>query len=249
MLNIFRHKFLFIATISLLIFLYIPNIKVQKVVAQLIPSPQIESLDANLNNASVYDFVESGFNYTQQLYGQPRIPVKKVNLRLHTRALTSLDNANKGEFTIYLSRKPSEYSFHGQLAHEIAHLLNAQLRDCYAEGLASVFAEKMLNTKNLDWSKWETYYQQGNEPFYGLTYSMMKEVSETAGSANMRRMLDFAVYNDGGKKLMYIDIDGWLSSMSDYTNTEVKKVINQHIAQVKIVVASKNNNFTCIKPR
>ncbi|MGB3513672.1 MAG: hypothetical protein WBA93_31600 [Microcoleaceae cyanobacterium] len=250
MLNILRSKFLLIATFSLLIFLYISNFKLPHVFAQLIPSPQIESLDANLNNSSVYDFVESGFNYTQQLYGQPRIPVKKVNLRLHTTPLTSLDNASQGEFTIYLSRKPSEYSFHGQLAHEIAHLLNAQLLDCYAEGLASVFAEKMLNSQNLDWSKWETYYQQGNEPFYGSTYSMMKEVAETAGSANMRRLLDFAVYNDGSKQqLMQIDINGWLSSMSDYTNTEVKKVINQHIAQVKIAVASKNNKFSCIKPR
>ena len=249
MVNILRSKILFLTIISLFTFVFIHNLNIQQVPAQLIPSPQIEALDASLNNSSIYDFVESGFNYSQQLYGEPRIPVKKVNLRLHTTPLTSLDNANKGEFTIYLSRKPSEYAFHGQLAHEIAHLLNAQLLDCYAEGLATVFSEKMLNNQNLDWSGWETYYQQGNEPFYGLTYSMMKEVTEVAGSANMRRILDFAVDNNASTKWMHIDINGWLSSMSDYTKTEVTKVIDKYISQVKRVVESKNNMYICIEPR
>lgn len=246
---IMRFKILFIAVISLFTFIFIHDLTVPKVFAQLIPSPQIESLDANLNNSSVYSFVESGFNYSQQLYGPPKIPVKKVNLRLHTTALTALDNPTKGEFTVYLSRKPSEYAFHGQLAHEIAHLLNAQLLDCYAEGLATVFSEKMLDRQNLDWSRWETYYEQGNEPFYGLTYSMMKEISETAGAENMRRLLQFAIYNDASKRWMYIDINGWLSSMSDYTKTEVKKVINQHITQVKGAVVSQNKMLTCIEPQ
>ncbi len=249
MRNLWRPKIFLTAAISLLIFLYIPNLNIQKVFAQFNSSPAIEALDANLNNSNIYSFLESGFNYTQQLYGEPKIPVKKVNLRLHKTPLTSLDNASKGEFTIYLSRKPSEYSFHSQLAHEIAHLLNAQLPDCYGEGLATVFAEKMLNRTNLDWSGWETYFQAGNEPFYGLTYSMMKEVSETAGGANMRRFLNFAVDNNASKKWMHINIDEWLSSMSDYTNAEVKKVINQHIAEVKKVVESKNNMFTCLEPR
>lgn len=249
MLNIWRQKKILTVAISLLTFLYIPHLYVDKVSAQLNSSPQIEASDNILNNPSVYDFIESGFNYSQQLYGKPRIPVKKINLRLHTNALTALNNASQGEFTIYLTRQPSEYAFHGQLAHEIAHLLNAKLLDCYGEGLATVFAEKMLKSKNLDWSGWETYYQQGNEPFYGLSYSMMKEVTETAGAAKMRRLLDFAVYNDANKKWMHIDIDGWLSSMSDYTKAEVKKVINQHIAQVKTVVESKNNLFTCVEPQ
>ena len=247
---IFRSEFFFIVTISLLIFLYIPNFNLPQVFAQLISSPQIESLDANLNSPNIYSFVESGFNYAQQLYGQPKIPVRKINLRLYTTPLTSLDNANTGEFTIYLSRKQSEYAFHGQLAHEIAHLLNAQLRDCYAEGLATAFAEKMLQRKNLDWNGWETYFKQGNEPFYGLTYSMIKAITETAGSANIRSLLNFAVYNNNSNQnLMHINIDGWLSSMSEYTQFEVKKIINQRINEVKKVVESKNNMFTCMKPR
>ncbi|MDJ0553439.1 MAG: hypothetical protein QNJ68_03180 [Microcoleaceae cyanobacterium MO_207.B10] len=249
MLIFFRRKTLLTVAISLLTFLYISHLNVEKVFAQLNSSPQIQALDPNLNNPSIYDFVESGFNYSQKLYGQPKIPVKKVNLRFNTRALTSLDNVAQGEFTIYLSRKPSEYAFHGQLAHEIAHLLNAQLLDCYVEGLASIFAEKMLNSQNLDWSRWETYYQQGNEPFYGLTYSMIKEVSETVGSANMRRLLDFAVYNDASKQLMHIDIDGWLSSMSDLTKTEAKKLIKKYIYQVKNVINSQNNMSTCLEPQ
>lgn len=248
MLIIFRIKFLLIALISLLICVYIPNFALHKVSAQFLSSPQIKALDANFNNPEISSFVQSGFNYSQQLYGQPRIPVKKVNLNLNTTPLTSLENANKGEFTIYLSRKPSEYAFHGQLAHEIFHLLNAQLLDCYAEGLATFFAEKMLTRNNLNWSGWEQYFQQGSEPFYGLTYLMMKEVSETAGAANMSRLLDFVVDSNSDKQWMRIDIDGWLSSMSDYVKIEVGKVINKHINQVQKVVESNNQIFSCFKP-
>lgn len=251
MLKLIRLKLLFTIFISLLIFLYIPNLsnlKSQKVSAQFLDSPEVKALDNNLNNSSISSFIKSGFNYSQQLYGKPRIAVKKINLRLHTTPLASLDNANKGEFTIYLSRKPSEYSFYGQLGHEIFHLLNAQLLDCYAEGMATVFAEKILTRNDLDWSGWETYFQQGYEPFYALTYSMMKEVSETAGSANMSRLLDFAIDNKADKKWMHIDINRWLSSMSDYVKIEVEKVINQYIYEVKPVVESKNNMYTCLAP-
>ncbi len=244
---ILRIKLLLIALISLLICVYIPNFAIQEVSAQFISSPQIKALDANFNNPKISSFVQSGFNYSQQLYGQPRIAVKKVNLNLNTTPLTSLENENQGEFTIYLSRKPSEYAFHGQLSHEIFHLLNAQLLDCYAEGLATVFAEKMLTRNNLNWSGWEQYFQQGSEPFYGLTYLMMKEVSDTAGSANMSSLLNFAVDNPS-KSWMRIDIDGWLSSMSDRVKIEVEKVINKHINQVEQVVELNNQMYSCFKP-
>ncbi|NEQ37892.1 MAG: hypothetical protein F6K40_17150 [Okeania sp. SIO3I5] len=248
MLIISRIKFLLITIISLIIFLYLPNFTFQKVSAQFIDSPEITALNASFNNPQIYSFVESGFNYTQQLYGKPRIPVKKVNLNLNTTALTSLDNANQGEFTIYLSRKSSEYAFHGQLAHEIFHLLNAQLLDCYAEGLATFFAEKMLTRNNLNWSGWEQYFKQGSEPFYGLSYFMMKEVSETAGATNISRFLDFVVYNNSSKQWMHIDIDGWLSSMSDDVKIEVEKVINKNITQLQQVTKSNNQMYTCLEP-
>ncbi|MCL2928679.1 MAG: hypothetical protein O4861_22145 [Trichodesmium sp. St16_bin4-tuft] len=248
MLIISRIKFLLIVTISLIIFLYFPNLTFQKVSAQFILSPEINALDASFNKPKIYSFVESGFNYSQQLYGKPRIPVKKVNLNLNTIPLTSLDNANQGEFTIYLNRKPSEYAFHGQLAHEIFHLLNAQLLDCYAEGLATLFAEKLLTRNNLNWSGWEEYFQQGFEPFYGLSYFMMKEVSDTAGETNMSRLLEFVVYNDSMKKWMHINISEWLSSMSDNVKIEVEEVINKHITQVQQVTESNNQMYSCLEP-
>ncbi|ABG50630.1 hypothetical protein Tery_1302 [Trichodesmium erythraeum IMS101] len=248
MVIISRIKFLLIVTISLIIFLYFPNLTFQKVSAQLILSPEINALDASFNKPKIYSFVESGFNYSQQLYGKPRIPVKKVNLNLNTTPLTSLDNANQGEFTIYLNRKPSEYAFHGQLAHEIFHLLNAQLLDCYAEGLATLFAEKLLTRNNLNWSGWEEYFQQGFEPFYGLSYFMMKEVSDTAGETNMSRLLEFVVYNNSMKKWMHINISEWLSSMSDNVKIEVEEVINKHITQVQQVTESNNQMYSCLEP-
>ena len=248
MVIISRIKFLLIVTISLIIFLYFPNLTFQKVSAQLILSPEINALDASFNKPKIYSFVESGFNYSQQLYGKPRIPVKKVNLNLNTIPLTSLDNANQGEFTIYLNRKPSEYAFHGQLAHEIFHLLNAQLLDCYAEGLATLFAEKLLTRNNLNWSGWEEYFQQGFEPFYGFSYFMIKEVSDTAGETNMSRLLEFVVYNNSMKKWMHINISEWLSSMSDNVKIEVEEVINKHITQVQQVTESNNQMYSCLEP-
>ncbi len=105
----------------------------------------------------------------------------------------------------------------------------------------------MLTRNNLNWSGWEQYFQQGSEPFYGLTYLMMKEVSDTAGSANMSSLLNFAVDNPS-KSWMRIDIDGWLSSMSDRVKIEVEKVINKHINQVEQVVELNNQMYSCFKP-
>ncbi|MCL2923862.1 MAG: hypothetical protein MGF17_04330 [Trichodesmium sp. MAG_R04] len=248
MFIISRIKFLLIATIYLIIFIYFSNLTFQKVAAQFISSPQIKALDASFNNPKIYAFIRSGFNYSQQLYGKPRIPVEKVNLKFNTTPLTSLDDESQGEFTIYLSRKPSEYAFHGQLAHEIFHLLNSQLLDCYAEGLATFFAEKMLTRNNLNWSQWKQYFQQGSEPFYGLSYLMMKEVSQIAGQTNMSHLLDFVVYNNYSKRWMHIDISKWLSSMSDSVKIEVEKVINKNIAQVKQVTESNNQMYSCVEP-
>ncbi|MCL2934354.1 MAG: hypothetical protein MGG11_19540, partial [Trichodesmium sp. MAG_R03] len=120
--------------------------------------------------------------------------------------------------------------------------------DCYAEGLATLFAEKLLTRNNLNWSGWEEYFQQGFEPFYGLSYFMMKEVSDTAGETNMSRLLEFVVYNNYSKQWMHIDISKWLSSMSDSVKIEVEKVINKNIAQVKQVTESNNQMYSCLEP-
>jgi hypothetical protein len=221
----------------------------EQVTAQSLTIPQVETTDAVLNDQKISDFVKSGYEFAVKLYGQPRIPVNTVNLRLHTSAMTSLNDANQGIFTIYLGRRPNEYSFYGQLAHEVAHLLNARLFDCYAEGLGSLFAERMLLKNGLDWSGWVNYYKQGGDPMYAATYFMMKDVSEAAGAANMKKLLSFAVKKPGAET-MYIDINAWLNSMSADSKEAVAEAINQNSAQVQAGLAKQHQGLlTCEQPK
>jgi hypothetical protein len=77
---------------------------------------------------------------------------------------------------------------------------------------------------------------------------MMKDVAEMAGKANMQRFLSFAVYNDETQQWMHVDINGWLSAMSDRVKAEVKKVINKHLPAVREAVTSADSLFTCREP-
>lgn len=248
MIKFLRWKFCILLGISLVTVSYVFPAYLQPVTAQRIPTPQVRALEPSLENQEISSFVKEGFNYAVELYGEPRISVNQINLQLNSRALTALNNPETGDFTIYLNRRPSEYAFYGQLSHEIGHLLNAQLFDCYVEGTNMVFAEKMLTKKGLDWSGWESYFRQGSEPFYGSTYFMMKDVAEIAGKANMQRFLSFAIYNDDTKQWMHVDINKWLSSMSDYVRTEVKNVINENMPAVREAVQSADPLFTCREP-
>lgn len=188
--------------------------------------------DQVISDPAVIDFANEGFSYAKQLYGEPKIPVKKVILRFAARPLTQIVNAEQGIFNIELLRRPNEYSFSGQLAHEIAHLLNARLFDCYAEGLATVFAEKMVVRKGLDWGGWLKYFQQGNEPFYGSTYLMVKEMAGVAGPDGMKRFLNYANYMVNNKDLMYVDIDKWLKSLGEDRASKIKVIISKYFTQV-----------------
>ena len=130
------------------------------------------------------------------------------------KAFTNITDAQKGFFTIFLSRRKDEYAFYGQLAHEIPHLLNARLYDAYAEGLNTVFAEKMLKQNDMDWSGWEEYYRKHNDPFYAATYLMMKDVAVVAGADSIRTLLQHAKVEPIDPQRMYIDIDAWISTLA-----------------------------------
>src|SRR3954454_21552388 len=136
--------------------------------------------DQIIDDTEANAFVQEGLSYAIELYGEPRIAVRKVILRYKPQGspFTNLTDARKGLFTIYLTHKPAEYAFYGQLAHEIGHLLNAQLYDMYVEGLNTAFSEKLLERTDKDWSGWAQYYKENKEPFYSATYFMMKEISD-----------------------------------------------------------------------
>jgi hypothetical protein len=187
----------------------------------------------SIDDPEVNSFIKQGLSYAIELYGEPRIPVNRVMLRYRPEgALTNLTDSRNGIFTIFLSRKINEYSFYGQLAHEIAHLLNAQLFDAYIEGLNTVFSEKLLKRSGRDWSGWEDYYREYDNPFYSATYFMMKEVTEIAGESAIRSFLSYAKYRSDNSQRMYIDIEEWISSLPAGKRGQVTNVILRHAEHV-----------------
>ena len=188
----------------------------------------------SLDDVETQAFLQQGLAYAIELYGAPRIPVNRVWLRFRpSQPFTNITDAQEGFFTIFLSRSKDEYAFYGQLAHEIPHLLNAYLYDAYAEGLNTVFAEKMLRRNNMGWSGWEEYYRKHNDPFYAATYLMMKDVVRVAGADSMRTLLRHAKAEPKDPQRMYIDIDEWISTLASANKDTVKKIILKHAAEVK----------------
>jgi len=209
------------------------------------PYAQYQAID----DPEAYSFLQQGLSYAIKLYGEPRIPVTKVFLRYRPQgALTNLTDSRKGVFTIFLSRKPQEYSFYGQLAHEVVHLLNAQLYDSYVEGLNTVFSEKLLKRSGRDWSGWEKYFKGGKEPFYAATYFMMKEVSEAAGDSAMKNFPSHAKYDPKNAQRMFIDIQEWINSIPKEKRDKVKSVILKHAPDIQKSMNTMNERYTFMLP-
>ncbi|MES9899290.1 MAG: hypothetical protein ABW148_09725 [Sedimenticola sp.] len=170
-------------------------------------------------------FVERGITLSTTLFGRPKTAVMEVDLRISqpTDANsklpkgftgTSLRDGEQGAFTIFLSRKPGSIAFHGQLAHEIAHLHNPNLYDVYVEGLNTLFAAKFLASEGLDWSRWERHLRSGRDPFYGKSYLLMKELESIVGEQQLGSLLHHAVNSNRSGSRMHIDIDSWLDTLT-----------------------------------
>ena len=198
-----------------------------------------------IKSVKVNQFVQDGIKLLTELYGQPVVPIKKVRLcyslpldteselRKHFQLCEMVDE-EAGEFAIYLSHQPDAYSFHGQLGHEIAHLLNANMYDAYIEGLNTLFAEKLLTQENLDWSGWANYFQQGNDAFYAHTYHMMREIDEFLIDGELSNFLDFAEPISEESTEQKINIEAWLDTLSQEKRDVVKFIIFNYAARIEI---------------
>jgi len=180
------------------------------------------------NSAVNIAFIQHGLDKAEALYGKARIAPQHIRISHNANQAYTYQHAEAGTFTLYLTRKQHEYAFHGQLAHEIAHLLNAHLFDAYVEGLNMVFAELLLKEHNLDWRGWQQHFEQNGDPFYAATYFMMKDVSQAAGKDAMKTFLSFARYENNPSSRMYIDINAWLSSLSPQKQQAIKAIIRHH---------------------
>ena len=205
-------------------------------------------------------FVEDALADAVGFLGEPAIPVKKVHLRLSTPLdpsskiksgfqLCELVDADKGIFAIYLGRKPTEYAYHGQLAHEVAHLVNARLYDCYVEGLNTVFAERFTKKKGFDWSGWDSYLRKGQDKFYGNTYVMMKDVTAAAGETHIKKLLTFARWSNDAKTRMHIDINAWLDSLPMDVRGPTRAAIMKHAEAVGQANELNKNASTFVMPK
>lgn len=212
-----------------------------------------------IRNSQANRFLESGLKYAVALLGKPKIPVRQIHLRLstplpgysHLRSgfqLCEMNDENQGIFTIYLSRKTGEYAFWGQLAHEIAHLLNARLFDAYVEGLNTCFAEKLVKREGREWSGWNQYLRDGGDPVYGATYFMMRELEQSIGDQYMKNFLSHAVWNDTGRKRMHIDIDSWLDSLPGNLRKRAIEIILGHSSKVRAVIRGKEDDYAFMIP-
>jgi len=190
------------------------------------------------------EFLKKGISYAQEFFGPPQTHINHIFLRLsyplkkHARIrsgfqLFEITDSKKGIYTIYLSRKPSDYAFWGQLAHEIAHCVNPKLHDAYAEGLNTLFAEKLLIQEGREWDGWHTYFNKGAEPLYGATYFLMKDINRIAGEENIANLMNYVEYSDESGKHMHINIRQWLDSLPPDLQNQVSRVIKSHAPKVR----------------
>jgi len=214
-----------------------------------------------INDLEVDQFVQDGIKLLTQLYGEPIVPIKKVRLcysvPLDAKSelrkqfqLCELVDQQAGEFAIYLSHQPNAYSFHGQLGHEIAHLLNANLYDAYIEGLNTRFAEKLLTQSNLDWSGWAHYFQQANnDAFYAHTYHMMKEIDEFLIDGELSNLLHFAQPISEESTEEKINIEAWLETLSREKRDVVKFIIFNYAARIEVARRQSHSVYNFTIPR
>lgn len=200
--------------------------------------------------AAAYSFQKEGLHLATTLYGPPSVKVREVFIKYTTGTpYTTINNEIDGVFTIYMTRKPHEYAFWGQLAHEIAHLLNVRLYDVYVEGLNGVFAEKLLKRQGKDWSGWERHYRQGGDSFYASTYYMMRDVENIAGQNSIRSLLSFARPVSQGSHRMYIDINGWLKTMPVAQKEKIVDIILHHAPSIRIAMENVEQKSAFLLPR
>jgi hypothetical protein len=203
-----------------------------------------------IDSPEAKEFLRIGLDYAIELLGEPKTAIKEIYLcrsqirdpLVHTGKtgfqLTEIVNESTGEFAIYLSHDPSSHKFYGQLAHEIAHLLNARLYDVYVEGLNTVFAEKLLRKQKMDWTALAEYFRGGNEPFYGKSYEMLRLIDSSVRNSDMKRLLSYAEEQSPGSPRMAIDIDGWIRSLPPKKQKIVINTIEKYKADIQSALQS-----------
>jgi hypothetical protein len=149
----------------------------------------------------------------EALFPRSILPAKKPPLVATKFNLCECIDRTRGAFALYIASKPGSDQFYLELAHETAHLLNADLFDWYVEGANNVFAERMAAKTGRSWEPWQKLFHRGRkkEP-YALAYAMMKEVMTAAGAEGMKTLLSCAEPRTDGPH-QRINISAWLATL------------------------------------
>lgn len=196
-------------------------------------------------------FMNHGFDYAKGLFGAPRRKVAKIYLRLSIPLnpksgfksnfqLTESTDPKEGIYTIYVSSRPGEYAFFGQLAHEVCHLLNPNLYDAYGEGICTAFAEKYILLQGKDWRGWLENFRQGNGGFYGATYFMMREIWGIVGDAHIKELLTNTRTSSQYPSKMYLDLNHWLATLPEDGKKRVLRVISHYRGPIELQIMREN---------
>jgi hypothetical protein len=195
-----------------------------------------------IKDPAVRNFVYKALTEAEHEYGKPQYPIgriivclseplsKESKLERHFQE-TDLEDEKKGILVIYTSCAPDDPYFYGQLAHEVLHLLRPRLCDPYMEGLATLFSEEFFKKSGLSWQAWDNYFASGEEPFYGQSFRMMRELERKLGPMKLHTMLGRCGVNSSGNE--YVDIDRWLTSLSEDERREAIYIINKHALAIK----------------
>jgi hypothetical protein len=182
--------------------------------------------------------IDAAIAFGASRLGGPAAPVRTVHLRrsqpLDPAAalrrgfqLTEVVDATRGEYAIYLSARPGEAAFAGQLAHEAFHLFEPRARDVYVEGLNGVLAEEFLRSRGLDWESWLRHFRAGKEPLFAGAYFLMREVADVVGPEALGTLLRVAVPSPADAGRREIDIDRWLDSLDPERRFEALESIRK----------------------
>ena len=201
------------------------------------------SLYQPISNEKLISFLKSSIDEAVNLYGEPFIPINKVELRRSRKctnwdhlniaedfSLTELVPGSEGDFVIYLGVDENSEKIWFLLAHEVIHLLNPFIQDWYMEGLASYFAIEFCKQELGETGGWLEKFNKLNKEPYALSYQMIRDIAEVAPET-LKSMRCFILKNK--KDTLQIDVDNWLLSMSLTKRHKVLAKIKPYTTEIK----------------
>ena len=213
--------------------------------------------------------VRRGLELGQKWLGKPRYKPRKVQLRLSkprdpTRkiktgfSLTELSDPKAGVFTIYLSARTDQKSFHGLLAHEIFHVFQPQVKDVYMEGFVTYLAEKLCRAEGLQWEIWQKHFEADGDPVYGGAFKLMKELEKIVGEEALFKLIRYRTKKrparrskDGPNVLdvEHIDIDRWLDALDTEARDRARRTIAARYLDLETARRKTHADYGFRRPR